>query len=200
MRTLTTLSLGASLAILVGCGQPTPVPPPVTSIAAKNAPSWVDNPAIPDGLGAVGIAQPNALGDVDEMRTEAEANARTRLAAMMDIKVQAMTSSVSQQLKTGTTENGKAVTTEVMSKFSEDIKRQILNQNLRGAIVQESYTAPSGSYYVHMVMTKETLERTLRGAATAQIKKELAQGEKGLEHALDKLDSAIAAAEAAPTN
>lgn len=187
------------MALLVGCGSPV-AQPPVTSIAARNAPSWVDNPAIPEGLGAVGIAQPNALGDIDEMRTEAEANARTRLASMMNIKVQGMFSNLFQQVKTGSNENGKAVSTEVANKVTEDVKRQILNENLRGATVQESYTAPSGSYYVHMVMTKETMERALRGAAKDQIHKEIEQGEKSLEHALDKLDSAIAASAATPTN
>jgi len=187
------------MALLVGCAAPV-AQPPVTSIAARNAPSWVDNPAIPEGLGAVGIAQPNALGDIDEMRTEAEANARTRLASMMNIKVQGMFSNLFQQVKTGSNENGKAVSTEVANKVTEDVKRQILNENLRGATVQESYTAPNGSYYVHMVMTKETMERALRGAAKDQIHKEIEQGEKSLEHALDKLDSAIAASAATPTN
>jgi hypothetical protein len=199
MRTLTTLTLGTSLALLVGCSSPVTAPP-VTSITARNAPAWVDNPAIPDGLGAVGIAQPNALGDSDEMRTEAEANARTRLAAMMNIRVQSMFSNLFQQVKTGTTEGGKAVSTEVANKVTEDVKRQILNENLRGAIVQESYTSPAGNYYVHMVMTKETMEKALKGAAKAEINKEIAQGEKSLEHALDKLDSAIAASATAPTN
>jgi uncharacterized protein (DUF2235 family) len=200
MRTYTYLSMGAALALLVGCSHPA-AQPPVTSIAAKNAPSWIDNPAIPDGLGAVGIAQPNSLGDIDEMRTEAEANARTRLAAMMNIRVQSMFSNLFQQVRSGSTETGKApVSTEVANKVTEDVKRQILNENLRGATVQESYTSPTGNYYVHMVMTKETMEKAMRGAAKAQINKEIAQGEKSLEHALDKLDSAIAASETQPTN
>jgi hypothetical protein len=42
-------------------------------------------------------------------------------------------------------------------------------------------------------MTKDTMDRALAGAAQAQIKKEIAQGEQSLDKALDKLDAAIAA-------
>ena len=199
MRLLPSLTLGTTLLVLVGCSSP--VTQPVTSISAKNAPAWIDHPEIADGLGATGSAQPNSLGDVDEMRSEAESNARTRLAQMLNVKVQGMFSELFQKVNSGSSETGKkAVSTEVANKVTENVKRQIVNENLRGAIVQESYTEPGGTFWVHMVMTKETMERAMKGAAKAEITKEIAQGERSLEHALDKLDSAIAATQAQGSN
>ena len=58
------------------------------------------------------------------------------------------------------------------------------------------WTDPTdGNLYVFVVMTKDTMDRALASAAQAQIKKEIAQGEKSLDKALDKLDAAIAARE-----
>ena len=59
MRSSLFLPLGLALAGLVGCGTKAPNPIPVTTTPTKNAPSWIDNEEIPDGLAAVGIAQPN---------------------------------------------------------------------------------------------------------------------------------------------
>ena len=50
-----------------------------------------------------------------------------------------------------------------------------------------------GNLYVFVVMTKETMDKAMQGIAQKEIRKEIAQGEKELENALDKLDAAIAA-------
>src|ERR1700686_5218339 len=64
MRSSLILPLCLVFAGLVGCGaQKGPATVPVTSTPTKNAPSWIDNEEIPDGLAAVGIAQPNPMGD-----------------------------------------------------------------------------------------------------------------------------------------
>ena len=144
MRSSLILPLGLVFAGLVGCGaKKGPATVPVTSTPTKNAPSWIDNEEIPDGLAAVGIAQPNPMGDKSMQRTVAIADARTKLA---------------------------------------------------GTSTRAFWTDPAdGNLYVFVVMTKDTMDRAMAGAAQAQIKKEIAQGEQSLDKALDKLDAAIAA-------
>jgi len=201
MRSSLILPLGMALAGLVGCGTKAPATVPVTSTPTKNAPSWIDNEEIPDGLAAVGIAQPNPMGDKSMQRTVAIADARTKLAGKLKVRVQNMFAQLNQQVTTAAADaSKKPIKTDVMNRVIENVTRQLVDQELAGTSTRAFWTDPAdGNLYVFVVMTKDTMDRALAGAANAQIKKEIAQGEKSLEHALDKLDAAIAAS-ATPFN
>jgi hypothetical protein len=196
MRKSFILPLGVALAGLVGCGpKQAPTTVPVTSTPTKNAPSWIDNEEIPDGLAAVGIAQPNPMGDKSMQRTVAIGDARTKLAGKLKVRVQNMFSQLNQQVTTATADaSKKPIKTDVMNRVMENVTRQLVDQELSGTSTRAFWNDPSdGNLYVFVVMTKDTMDRALAGAAQAQIKKEIAGGEKDLNRALDKLDAAIAA-------
>ena len=94
----------------------------------------------------------------------------------------------------------KPIRTDVMNRVIENVTRQLVDQELAGTSTRAFWTDPNdGNLYVFVVMTKDTMDRALAGAAQAQIKKEIAQGEQSLDKALDKLDAAIAAS-ANPAN
>ena len=81
-----------------------------------------------------------------------------------------------------------------MNRVIENVTRQLVDQELAGTSTRAFWTDPAdGNLYVFVVMTKDTMDRAMAGAAQAQIKKEIAQGEQSLDKALDKLDAAIAA-------
>jgi len=190
MRVSLYLPLGLALAGLVGCAPKlAPNTVPVTTTSVKNAPAWIDNEEIPDGLAATGIAQANPMGDKSLQRTVAIADARTKLAGKLKVRVQNMFSQLNQQVTNASADGGKPIKTDVMNRVIENVTRQLVDQELAG-------TSTRSNLYVFVVMTKDTLDRALAGAAQGQIKKELAQGEQSLEHALDKLDAAIAASSA----
>jgi len=198
MRMRTVLPLGTLLMALVGCaGEKAPVaaPAPVTTTQTKNAPAWVDNEEIPDGLAAVGIAQANAMGDKGLQRTVAVADARTKLAGKLKVRVQNMFSQLNQQVSTASASTGnKAIKTDVMNRVIENVTRQVINEELAGTNTRGTWTDPQdGSLYMFVVMTKDSMDAALASSAKAQIKKEIAQGEQSLNAALDKLDAAIAA-------
>jgi hypothetical protein len=184
----------ATLLFAVACGEKAPTAA-VTTTSAKNAPKWVDNPSIPDGLADVGISQANPLGDKGMMRTTALADARAKLAGQIKVKVQSMFSQLNQQYTTGNTTTGqKPIKTDVAQRMIENVTRNIVDQELQGTQVREWYTDPTdGSLYCWLVMTKETMDMVMKQQATKEIRREIAQGEKALESALDKLDAAIAA-------
>jgi hypothetical protein len=202
MRPFLILPLGLVLAGLVGCGGPKQAPNtvPVTTTATRNAPAWIDNEEIPDGLAAVGIAQPNPMSDKSLQRTVAVADARTKLAGKLKTRVQNMFSQLNQQVTTAAADaSKKPIKTDVMNRVIENVTRQLVDQELSGTTTRAFWTDPSdGNLYVFVVMTKETLDRALAGAAQSQIQREIAQGEKSLDKALDKLDAAIAASENMP--
>lgn len=193
------LPVGLAVAGLVACGGPKAEPNkvPVTTTQTKNAPSWIDNEEIPDGLAAVGIAQPNPMGDKSMMRTVAVADARSKLAGKLKVRVQNMFSQLNQQVTTAAADNTKKpIKTDVMNRVIENVTRQLVDQELSGTTTRNFWNDPSdGSLYVFVVMTKETMDRALAGAAQSQIRKEIGQGEQSLNAALDKLDAAIAASE-----
>jgi hypothetical protein len=196
MRLRTALPLGTLLLALVGCaGGQAPVTAPVTTTQSRNAPVWIDNEEIPDGLAAVGIAQPNVMGDKGLQRTVAVADARTKLAGKLKVRVQNMFSQLNQQVTAAAADTGgKPIKTDVMNRVIENVSRQLVNQELAGTNTRGTWTDPGdGDLYVFLVMTKDSMDQALARTAKAQIGKEIAQGEQSLNAALDKLDAAIAA-------
>ena len=198
MRLTSSLSLGTLLLSLVACApQKAPTTGPVTTTQAKNAPAWIDNEEIPDGLAAVGIAQPNVMGDKSMQRTVAIADARTKLAGKLKVRVQNMFSQLNQQVTTAAADGTKKpIKTDVMNRVIENVTRQLVDQELAGTTTRNFWNDPTdGNLYVFVVMTKDSMDRALAGAAQSQIRKEIAQGEQSLNAALDKLDAAIAASD-----
>lgn len=194
MKNLVAFGAIAALGLGLACDKPV-VAPPVTTTPAKNAPTWIDNPNIPDGLADVGIAQPNPMGDKSMMRTTALADARVKLAGQLKLKVQNMFSQLNQQYTTAAANTGqKPIKNDSMTRMIENVTRNLVDQELQGTQVRSWYTDPTdGNLYCHLVMTKESMENALRQQANKEIRREIAQGEKSLESALDKLDAAIAA-------
>jgi len=184
------------LALGVACGEKAPSAAPVTTTQAKGAPSWVDSPTIPDALADVGIAQSNPMGDKGMQRSTALADARVKLAGQMKARVQNMFSQLDQQVTTAASapKGSKATRSDVMQRVIDRVTRNVVDQELQGASVREWWLDPlDGSLYCHLVMSKETMERVMQQQAQKEIRTEIAQGEKALESALDKLDAAIAA-------
>jgi hypothetical protein len=191
----------AALATLLACApRQAPITTPVTTTQTRNAPDWIDHEEIPDGLGAVGIAQANVMGDKSLQRTTAVADARTKLAGKLKVRVQSMFSQLNQQVTTAAADAGqKPVKSDVMDRVIENVTRQVVNQELAGTNTRGAWTDPAdGSLYVFVVQTKASLDQALAGAAQSAIKKEIAQGEQSLNTALDKLDAAIAASANSP--
>lgn len=182
------------LGILTACGEKKPKPLPVTTTQTKGAPAWIDQEEIPNGLAAVGIASMNPLNDKSFQRTEAIADGRTKLAGKLKVRVQNVFSQLNQRVTSGATGDKKPLKADVMQRVQENVTRQIIDQELVGSMPKYFWTDPAdGNLYVFMVMSKENLDKALAGISQAQIRKEIAQGEKDLESALDKLDAAIAA-------
>ena len=201
MNILKTLPAGlALLGLLVACGSPKTVPAATTPATAKNAPSWIDNEEIPDGLAATGIAQANAMGDKSLQRTVALADARNKLAGKLKVRVQSLFTKLDQEVTAASSDGKKPIKSDVMQRVINNVERQLVNQELQGTSVRQWWLDPGDqSLYCFVVMTKDTLDKALAGAAQSAIRKELAQGEVSLDKALDKLDAALAAADA-PTH
>jgi hypothetical protein len=196
MRLRPILPLG--LPLLLACGSPrqAPVAAPPAFVPVRDAPAWVDSEEIPDGLGAVGIAQPNAMGDKGFQRTVALGDARAKLAGKLKVRVQHLFSQLNQQVTlAGQATGQKLVKAEVMNRVVESVTRQLVDQTLVGAVTRATWTdRQDGSLYLFLVMSRDDLARSLAQSATVVIRREVAQGEAPqLAPALPKVEAAAAA-------
>ena len=195
MRLTTPLALAALTTILACAHKQAPNTVPVTTTQTRNAPAWIDNEEIPDGLAAVGIAQRNPMGDLSLQRSVALADARAKLAGKLKVRVQNLFSQLNQQVTTASADaSKKPIKTDVMNRVIENVTRQLVDQTLAGTSTRATWTdSADGSLYLWVVMTRDSMDRALASSAQTQIKQEIAQGEQGLDAALDKLDAALAA-------
>ena len=200
MNVIKTLPLSLALLGLLACGAPATTPAPVTTATTvKNAPSWIDNEEIPDGIAATGISQPNAMGDKSLQRTIALGDARTKLAGKLKVRVQAQLSKLNQDVNTASAEGKKPINSEVMQRVIDNVERQIINQDLQGTSVRQWWLDPADkNLYCFLVMTKDTMDKAIAGAAHNALRKEIGQGEASLDKALNKLDAAIATRDSTP--
>ena len=203
MRITSTLFLGTVLLSIVACApKQAPNTVPVTTTSTRNAPTWIDNEEISDGLGAVGIAPSNAMGDKSLQRTVAIADARTKLAGKIKVRVQNVFFRLDQQVAGAAADGAtKPIKTDAMNRVIEVVSRQVIEQELVGTNTRGVWTDPAdGNLYVFVIQTKDSLDRAMAGAAKKAINQEIAQGEMSLDKALSKLDAAIAATDARSEN
>ena len=179
--------------LLLACAaEQAPVAAPAVAAPARSAPAWVDNEVIPDGLAAVGVGQANVMGDKAMQRTAAVADARTKLAGKIKVRVQNMFRQLNKQTTTASS-GQKPVRTEVMTRVMDNVTRQLVDQELLGAGARYTWTDPEdGSLYLFLVMTRENMDKALASTAKAEIRKEVAKGETELAPAEAKVDAAVA--------
>ena len=198
MRSRIHCYLGFVLLAGLGCA-PTRAPQaaPAAPPASQGSPAWVDQEEIPSGLAAVGIAQANPMGDKGFQRTVAVADARTKLAGKLKVRVQHLFSQLNQQV-TGASAGGGAAParSDVMNRVMESVTRQLVDQQLVGTTTLATWTDPQdGSLYLHLAMTREAMDRALSSTVKTELRRQIAQGHPQLAPVLPKVDSAIAAVE-----
>ena len=152
----------------------------------------MDHEEIPDGLAAVGIAQPNPMGDKGFQRTTAVADARAKLAGKLKVRVQSMFTQLNQQVTTAAAGAGeKPIRQDVMNRVINNVTRQLVDQELVGASTRATWTDPSdGSLYLFLVMSRDNVDGPWPSTAKVEIRREMATGESPSRPALPKVEAA----------
>jgi hypothetical protein len=157
-----------------------------------STPAWVDNDAIPDGIAAVGVARPSSAGDRSQQRAAAAADARSKLAEKLRIRVRNLFTRLSLQVASAQLGAG-PVPSEAMSRVRDDVTRHLLDQELPGVITRDTWTDPvDGSLYLLLVMPRDGLNVALASSTRAGIRREIAQGQTALEPVLPMVDQTVA--------
>ena len=162
------ISIAASAALLTACGNLKEdfsdcVFPDSTDIAA---PGWIcDQPVKGIEISAIGSTTKSGAG-YDYMKSMAATSARVQLAQNMQVQVRNM---IKQYIET-TGENE----SETVDKVMTSVTKQITNQTLVGTRIVKTRTSPSGSLYVLVGMSEDSVQKASEKALKTSMRNDSA--------------------------
>jgi len=112
-----------------------------------NLPSWVLDPAVTEGVGAVGIASPSK-GGIKFQIPKAEIDAKANIAATIQSQISRVTKDALRSAKVN--END-----DVEEFFAQATKEVVKDLPLSGVKRVSIFKAEDGTLYVHMVLKNE---------------------------------------------
>jgi hypothetical protein len=121
--------------------------------ALSKLPSWVIDPSVPNGIGAVGISSPSK-GGLKAQIAIAEINARANIATAIQSEISRVTKSSLRSAKVN--END-----DVEEFFSDATKEVVKNIPLSGVKRTKMFQAEDGSLYIQMVLGSEDYSKFL---------------------------------------
>ena len=117
-------------------------------------PSWVLDPSVDSGIGAVGIASPSR-GGIKFQIPKAELDAKANIAASIQSEISRITKNSLRSAKTNDID-------DVEEFFAQATKEVIKNLPLSGIKRLNMFKSKDGSLYIHMVLTKEDYSSFLK--------------------------------------
>jgi len=141
-----------SMAFLSGCKK-TPKQPNLGSNVdyqkIEQYPQWVIQPSYPNAIAGVGSSKISTLG-FDFARKEAMTSARVDLASQIETKIENLFKSY--KTKTGIGE------TSSVDAISENVAKELIDMNLKGATLRETWISPENELFVLMTIDNEKLK------------------------------------------
>lgn len=119
----------------------------------KNLPAWVLDPAVKDGVAAVGIASPSK-GGIKFQLPKAELDAKANIAATIQSEISRITKDSLRSAKIN--END-----DVEEFFAQATKEVVKNLPLSGVKRLNIFKSEDGTLYVHMVLNNEDYSKFL---------------------------------------
>jgi hypothetical protein len=136
------------------------------------APEWTCNPYLEGSIVALGVAQPNAGGDISMQRAEAMAEGRDALANQISVKVSTMLKSFK-----ATTGSGADAT---FDKSTSKVSKQLASQTLQGSRGIKSWKSDKGTMYLLVGISNEPVKKGLETAVKTSFKSDKAMYQKFL--------------------
>ncbi|OQY10829.1 MAG: hypothetical protein B6I28_00115 [Fusobacteriia bacterium 4572_132] len=174
---------GILLSTLGGCGSAPVQQNVVQEQPQSQYPSWVMNPAVEDGIAAVGSAKMGAAG-LSFARTEAMANARDELARQLEIKVNNMFKSYTSSVGVGGQDG--------VDKVATNVSKQVASKVLTNSKQIDMWISPEKEVYILVAIKKEDTVAPIKETvnSTMQNDKALWQEFKS-QKAQDELDASV---------
>lgn len=122
----------------------------------SDLPTWVLDPSIKDGIGAVGISGPST-GGIKFQIPKAELDAKANIAATIQSEISRVTKN---SLRSASINNND----DVEDFFAQATKEVVKNIPLSGIKRLAIFKGNDGSLYVHMALTKEDYSEFLKNS------------------------------------
>lgn len=119
-------------------------------------PAWVIDPAVKDGVAAVGIASPSK-GGIQFQIPKAELDAKANIAATIQSEISRITKNSLRSAKINDND-------DVEEFFAQATKEVIKNLPLSGIKRLHMFKAKDGSLYIHMVLSNEDYSKFLESS------------------------------------
>lgn len=122
----------------------------------SNLPAWVLDPAMPDGVAAVGIASPS-VGGIKFQIPKAELDAKANIAATISSEISRVTKQALRESKVNDVN-------DVEDFFSQATKDVVKDLPLSGVKRINIFKASDGTLYVHMILKNEDYSKFLENS------------------------------------
>ena len=146
------------LIFVIGCSKPI-----ISDLSSKSKiqnisdlPNWVIDPAVKDGIAAVGIASPS-VGGIKFQIPQAEMDAKANIAS-------AINSEISRITKDALRESKVVDVNDVEEVFSQATKEVVKNMPMSGAKRTDIYQSKDGTLYIRMVLDNADYSKYLQNS------------------------------------
>ena len=148
-----------------------------------DAPKWVLNPSVEQGLAAVGSAKVGKVG-MQFARTEALANGRDELARMMSVKVSNMVKNFAQVTGLGDS--------QTVDRVSGQVSKQVTSEVLSGSRQKDMWISPIGDVYILVVVDTSLIKQTVKDSVSSSYKNDAALAQQfQAKNAQDELNKEV---------
>lgn len=182
MKRIGVLFLALPLLFIMACGSsPAPAPAPTpSSTVDPNVPEWLDELQPEDELWGIGSAK---LQNDNLARQAAGSRARREIASQLSVQVQGMLTDYAREA--GTLNNSTSL------QLVESVGRELVNQNLSGAIPNAQKRTPDGTWWVRVALKKADASKLVNNAVENEVSRyadfKAQEALKLLDANLDKL-------------
>lgn len=122
----------------------------------SSLPSWVLDPSVPDGVGAVGIASPSQ-GGIKFQLPKAELDAKANIAATIQSEISRITKDSLRSARVNDND-------DVEEFFAQATKEVVKNLPLSGVKRLNIFKSEDGTLYVHMVLKNDDYTKFLQNS------------------------------------
>ena len=142
-------------------------------------------PTYTDAYSGIGVSAPGLSASM--ARTQAENRGRAAVAKILGTRIQLM---VKDWLDGSYINTGQDVIS-LESQITQEVSRSLVDQEVSGAFVKDSWVSPKGEFWILMVLPKESFLSASKGSILKEAEKLRTVAEGKMNDAMAEMDSII---------
>jgi len=183
--------------VITGCGggqqSVTTEPDNYFKSAIEQGKEWpLTPPTYTDAYSGIGVSAPGLSASM--ARTQAENRGRAAVAKILGTRINLM---VKDWLDGSYINTGQdAISQE--SQLTQEVSRSLVDQEVSGAFVKDTWVSPKGEFWILMVLPKESFLNTARSSLLQEAEQLRAVAENKMNDAMEEMDNILEKEKSAP--